>query len=58
MENHDGIKFAGENLRTWRKTCPIATLSTANPAWTDLGLCGERQATNHLTHGMASNLLL
>jgi hypothetical protein len=58
MESHDGITFAGENQRTWRKTCPIAALSTENPAWTDLGLCRERLATNHLTHGVANNLLL
>jgi hypothetical protein len=37
-----------------RKTCPIATLSTINPTWTDpgtnLSLCGERLVTNHLSH--------
>jgi hypothetical protein len=30
-------------------------LSTTNPTWTDpganLGLCGERQVANHLSHG-------
>jgi hypothetical protein len=35
------------------KTCPSATLSTTNPTWTDLGLCGERPATNCLSHGTA-----
>jgi hypothetical protein len=43
-----------ENRRTRRKTCPSATLSTTNPTWTDLGvnpgLCGERPATNCLSH--------
>jgi hypothetical protein len=39
------------------KICPIATLSTTNPTWTDLGanmsLCGERPATNRLSHDTA-----
>jgi Tfp pilus assembly protein PilF len=39
------------------KNLPSATLSTTYPAQTDLGvntgLCGERQATNHLSHGTA-----
>jgi hypothetical protein len=26
-----------ENLRTRRKTCPSATLSTTNPTWIDMG---------------------
>jgi hypothetical protein len=38
-----------------KKTCPSADLSTTNPKWTDPGenpdLRGERQATNHLSHG-------
>jgi hypothetical protein len=42
-------KYSGE-------TCPNVTLSTTNPTWTDpgsnLGLRGERPATNHLSHGM------
>jgi hypothetical protein len=45
------------NRRTRRKTCPIATLSTKNPTWTDLGanpgLSGDRPATNRQIHGMA-----
>jgi hypothetical protein len=57
MESHGGIIFTGENRRTLRKTCPIATLSTTNPTWTDLGaktgLRGERQATDRLSHGTA-----
>jgi hypothetical protein len=38
--------------------CLTATLSTSNPMQTDsgtnLGLHGERAATNHLNHGMAT----
>jgi hypothetical protein len=37
------------------KTCSSATLSTTKPTWTDPGsnpgLCGERPATNRLSHG-------
>jgi hypothetical protein len=44
-------KYSGE------KTCPIATLSTTNPTWTDPGsnpgLRGGRPATNRLSHGTA-----
>jgi hypothetical protein len=40
-------------------TCPSATLSTTNSTWTDpgmnLGLCGERPVTKHLSHGTASD---
>jgi hypothetical protein len=47
-----------ENWRTQRKTHPRATLSTTNPTWTDPsanpGLCGNRPATNHLSHGTDS----
>jgi hypothetical protein len=50
-----GMKLAGENRSTRRKTCPSATLSTTNPTWTDLGsepgLRGGRQAANRLSHG-------
>jgi hypothetical protein len=28
--------LTGKYRRTWRKTCPSATLSTKNPAWTEL----------------------
>jgi hypothetical protein len=42
---------------TRRKPCPSATLSTTNLTWTDPGsnpgLCGERPATNRLSHGTA-----
>jgi hypothetical protein len=44
----------GENQRTRRKACPSATLSTTNPTWIDLGLCGERPAANDLSHGTAN----
>jgi hypothetical protein len=49
--------LTGENRRTRRKTCPSATLSTANPTWIDPGanpgLRGERPASNRLSHGTA-----
>jgi hypothetical protein len=49
--------LAGANRRTWRKTCPSATLSTTNPTWIDLGvnldLHDERPAINRLSHGTA-----
>jgi hypothetical protein len=51
------MKLTGENRRTRGKTCPIATLSTTNPTWTDLGsnpsLRGERPAANRQSHGTA-----
>jgi hypothetical protein len=34
MERHGGIIFTEEDRRTRRKTCPNATLSTTNLAWT------------------------
>jgi hypothetical protein len=47
-----------ENWRTRRKTCHSASLSIANPTWNalgvNLGLCDEKQATNHLCYGRAS----
>jgi hypothetical protein len=50
-------KLKGENWSTQRKTCPSATLSTTNPTWTDpvsnLRFCGERPATDRLSHGTA-----
>jgi hypothetical protein len=49
MESHDGM-MTGENQRTWRKTCPSATMSTIKPTWTDPGLCSERPTTNRLSH--------
>ena len=35
--------LTGENLNTWRKTCPIATVSTPYLTWTDKGI--ETQAS-------------
>jgi hypothetical protein len=32
-------------------------MQTTNPTWTDLGLCGERPAINHLHQGMALKLI-
>jgi hypothetical protein len=48
---HSVMILTEENWRTWRKTGPSATLSTTNPTWTDVGFCGERPVTNHLSHG-------
>jgi hypothetical protein len=57
LESDGGMILTGENIRTQRKTCPSATLSTTNNTWIDpganLGLRGERPATNDLSHGMA-----
>jgi hypothetical protein len=51
------IILIGENRSTGRKTSPCATLSTANPTWTDLvlnpGVRGERPATSGLSRGTA-----
>jgi hypothetical protein len=51
------MKLTGENRSTWGKTCPSATLSTTNPAWTgpgpNPGLRGGRPAANRLRHGTA-----
>jgi hypothetical protein len=38
VESHDGMILPGENQRTWRETCPSATLSTTNPTWIDPGI--------------------
>jgi hypothetical protein len=57
LESDGGMILTGENRRTRRKTCPNATLSTKNPTCIDLGvnlgLHGERPATNDLSHGTA-----
>jgi hypothetical protein len=45
--------FAGET-EVLGENLPSATLSTTNPTWIDPGLCGERPATNRLSHGTAS----
>jgi hypothetical protein len=51
------MKLTGENRSTGRKTCPIATMFTANPTWTDPGsnpgLRCQRPSTNRLSHGTA-----
>jgi hypothetical protein len=48
--------FAGET-EVLGENLPSASLSTTNPTWIDpganLGLCGERPATNRLSHGTA-----
>jgi hypothetical protein len=52
--------LTGENGRTWRETCPSASLSTTNPTWTDMsanpGRHREMPVTNHLSHDMACKL--
>jgi hypothetical protein len=49
--------MTGKNQSTQRKACLSVTLSTTNPTRTGLesnqGPCGERQANNHLNHGVA-----
>ena len=56
------MKLTGESLPTRGKTCPSATLSTKNHTWTDPGsnpgLRSEMPATNRLSHGTASCLML
>jgi hypothetical protein len=51
------MKLTGENRSTRGETRTSATLSTANPTWTDPGskLClrGEKPVTNRLSHGTA-----
>jgi hypothetical protein len=55
-EANGGMTFAGETEEL-RENLPSATLSTTNPTWkdpgTNLGLHGERPATNRLSHGTA-----
>jgi hypothetical protein len=50
------------NSKSGRKTCPSATLSTANPKWTYLGknkdLHGEKPAASSLSCGKTSYLYL
>jgi hypothetical protein len=51
------MKLTGENRSIRGKTCPSATLSITNSTRTDPGsnpgFCGERPATNGLSHGTA-----
>jgi hypothetical protein len=53
------MKLTGENRNTRRKICSSATLSNTNLTRTDpglnLGLRGERPATNRLSHETAIN---
>jgi hypothetical protein len=53
------MKLTGENRTTRGKTCPIATLSTTNPTWTDPGsnpgLRGERSAKRTYLDGSITN---
>jgi hypothetical protein len=53
VENYSGIILTGNQ----RKTHPSATLSTANPTWTDpgvnMGFRSERSMTEYLIHGTA-----
>jgi hypothetical protein len=37
IESYGGLLLTEENLRTQRRTCPSATLSTTNYIWTDSG---------------------
>jgi hypothetical protein len=58
MESRSRMILTRKNRRTRRRTCPSTTLPTTNPVWTDvdanLGLRGERPATNRRNHGMAT----
>jgi hypothetical protein len=49
------MKLTGENRSTRGKSCLSATFYTINSTWTDpgsnAGFCGERPATNRLSHG-------
>jgi hypothetical protein len=60
LESDGGMILTGENQKLGEKTCTSATLSTTSPTWTDpganLGLCGERSATNRLSHCTATVL--
>jgi hypothetical protein len=51
-----------EKSKDLEQTHPTATLSTTNPTRTDLGvnlgLHGEKPATNRLSHGMANSAAL
>jgi hypothetical protein len=58
--SNNGMTVTGEKHRTWRKTCPSATLSTKNPTWTALGmnpgLRSEKPTINHLSYGTVKAL--
>jgi len=56
-----GMTVTGQNLSTWRKTCPNANLSTTNPPQIGLRLNSGHQglgpATNHLSHGTTTTAI-
>jgi hypothetical protein len=60
MESYSGMILTGKTKELTEKPYPSATMSTANPTWTDpgvnLGLHDERPATNNLSHGKAINV--
>jgi len=57
MNEHGASEMTvtGQNLSTWRKTCPNVTLSTTNPPQSGLrlnsGHQGQGPMTNHLSQG-------
>jgi hypothetical protein len=57
MDSHGGMILTREKQRTQRNTYVSTTFSTTNPTWTDqglnIGLHGERPATNCFSHAMA-----
>jgi hypothetical protein len=58
MERYGGMILTGANRSARRKTCPSGTFSATNLTWTDRVLCGERLATNRLSHVTATILAL
>jgi hypothetical protein len=54
------MKLTGENRSTRGKTCPSATLSTTNPAWTDVGSHGHHMLCIRMRFSIydAVNILL
>jgi hypothetical protein len=58
MERYGGMILTGANSSARGKTCPSGTFSTTNITWTVRVLCGERLATNHLSHVTATILAL
>lgn len=61
MRSIGGMTLTLGNRRTRRKTCPIATLLTANHLWTGLvsnpGFRGERSVTNRPSLLIANTIL-
>jgi hypothetical protein len=60
MGSHNGMILIGKNQRIHTKTFSSVTLSTTNATWNEPGknldLCSESTATNHLSHGTASQV--